>query len=632
MASNKHIDKICLVAALLALVLALVLLNATDRTDGGKTMGYESRLFDSATVHTIDLQMDDWEDFIATCEDESYHPCTVVIDGEQYANVGIRAKGNTSLRNVSAMGSQRYSFKLEFDQYDSGVSYYGLDKLCLNNIIQDNSYMKDFLTYQLMGRFGVAAPLCSYVSITVNGQDWGLYLAVEGIEEGFLQRNYGNDYGELYKPDSMDMGGGQSGAPSGMQRPNDIPDGFDPGKMQAPEQPAEAFDPGEMREQPASDFTPGEAQPPQGGPGGGGGSGFGGSTDVKLQYIDDDSDSYPNIFDNAKTDVSQADQTRLIASLRSLSQGENLGTVVDVEAVLRYFVVHNFVVNGDSYTGSMIHNYYLYEKDGQLSMLPWDYNLAFGTFTGGEASASVNDPIDEGLEDRPMQAWIFSDESYTQQYHALYAAFLKTVDIDGMIQQTAQLIAPYVEKDPTKFCTYTAFEAGVEALRTFCTLRAQSVQGQLDGTIPSTTQGQIAAPEALVDTEGLSLAAMGTMSNVMGGGPGGGGERPTQETVAPEGEQPPAVDGQSAPVEATVDGQPDPAGEQLPTDEGQSDATLSQEPEYQPDRAAGAWGPPGGGFPAQEDTATESNITWALLGASAVVLVLGLVVAFRFKK
>ena len=47
MASNKHIDKICLVAALLALVLALVLLNATDRTDGGKTMGYESRLFDS---------------------------------------------------------------------------------------------------------------------------------------------------------------------------------------------------------------------------------------------------------------------------------------------------------------------------------------------------------------------------------------------------------------------------------------------------------------------------------------------------------------------------------------------------------------------------------------------------------
>ena len=50
-----------------------------------------------------------------------------------------------------------------------------------------------------------------------------------------------------------------------------------------------------------------------------------------------------------------------------------------MEEVIRYFVVHNFVCNGDSYTGTMIHNYYLYEEDGRLSMLPWDYNLAYGT-------------------------------------------------------------------------------------------------------------------------------------------------------------------------------------------------------------------------------------------------------------
>ncbi len=335
MATNKHIDKFCLIAAILALLLALGFLYGKQQgpSGGGKTMGYEARLFDTTTVHTIDLQMEDWEDFIASCEDETYHPCTVVIDGEAYANIGIRAKGNTSLRNVSAMGSQRYSFKLEFDQYDSGLHYYGLDKLCLNNIIQDNSYMKDFLTYQLMGQFGVAAPLCSYAYITVNGQDWGLYLAVEGIEEGFLQRNYGNDYGELYKPDSMDMDGSQG---RGMQAFDQESGGVDPNNTQPPERPA-------------NDAAP--AQLPQEGPGGG----FGGSNDVKLQYIDDDPDSYPNLFDNAKTDVSQTDQARLIAALKSLSQGERLEEVVDVEAVLRYFVVHNFVVNGDSYTGSMVH-------------------------------------------------------------------------------------------------------------------------------------------------------------------------------------------------------------------------------------------------------------------------------------
>ena len=60
-----------------------------------------------------------------------------------------------------------------------------------------------------MADMGVASPLCSFVYITVNGEDWGLYLAVESVEESFLTRNYGTGYGELYKPDSMSMGGGR---------------------------------------------------------------------------------------------------------------------------------------------------------------------------------------------------------------------------------------------------------------------------------------------------------------------------------------------------------------------------------------------------------------------------------------
>lgn len=180
-----------------------------EAASGGVVLGYEERLFDTSVVHTIDIVMDDWEGFIAGCEDEEYVLCDLVIDGEEQPGAGIRAKGNTSLSSVAAYGNDRYSFKIEFDHYDSSLSYYGLDKLNLNNIIQDNTYMKDFLSYQLMAAAGAAAPLCSYVWITVNGEDWGLYLAVEGVEESFLLRNYGTDYGELYKPDSMEMGGGR---------------------------------------------------------------------------------------------------------------------------------------------------------------------------------------------------------------------------------------------------------------------------------------------------------------------------------------------------------------------------------------------------------------------------------------
>ena len=183
MSTHKHIDKICCVAVALALVLTVLFMNGTllGIVPSEKLMGYENRLFNKEKVHTIDIVMNDWDSFIESCENEEYASCTVAIDGEKYANVGIRAKGNTSLSSVSQMNSDRYSFKLEFDQYDNTKSYYGLDKLSLNNIIQDNTFMKDFLVYTMMNEFGVAAPLCSYVYITVNGEDFGLYLAVEGL-------------------------------------------------------------------------------------------------------------------------------------------------------------------------------------------------------------------------------------------------------------------------------------------------------------------------------------------------------------------------------------------------------------------------------------------------------------------
>ena len=105
---------------------------------------YEESLFDTSVVHTIDIEMDDWESFLETCTDEEYTICSVTIDGETLSNVAIRAKGNTSLSQVQNYGNDRYSFKIEFDHYDDSINYQGLDRLCLNNIIQDDTYMKDY--------------------------------------------------------------------------------------------------------------------------------------------------------------------------------------------------------------------------------------------------------------------------------------------------------------------------------------------------------------------------------------------------------------------------------------------------------------------------------------------------------
>ena len=125
MSTHKWIDPICIAAIVVAVAVAFLFCNsqAVGRETNGPTMGHENRLFDRTRVHTIDIVMSDWEGFIETCQNEEYSPCSIVIDGEAYKNVGIRAKGNTSLSSVASMGSSRYSFKIEFDQYDKDKSY-----------------------------------------------------------------------------------------------------------------------------------------------------------------------------------------------------------------------------------------------------------------------------------------------------------------------------------------------------------------------------------------------------------------------------------------------------------------------------------------------------------------------------
>ncbi len=471
MSTHKYFDKICCVILALTLVLTILFMNAESLgiQKASSDPGYEIRLFDTSKVHTVNIVMDDWDEFIKSCRDEEYAQCSVIIDNEAYKNVAIRAKGNTSLANVQNYGNDRYSFKIEFDHYDGTNTYYGLDKLNLNNIIQDNTYMKDYLSYQMMGYFGVSAPLCSYVQILVNGEEWGLYLAVEGVEESFLSRNYGNDYGELYKPDSMSMGGGRGNG----------------GKM------------GGMD-----------------------------SSDVSLIYSGDEYSSYSNIFDNAKTDISDEDKDRFIASLKKLNENSSMEEVVNVEKVIRYFVVHNFVCNFDSYIGSMIHNYYLYEEEGQLSMIPWDYNLAFGGFVGGsDATSLVNYPIDTPVsggtvESRPMLSWIFENEEYTELYHQYFTEFISQYFDSGyfeeMLDDVKTIISPYVESDPTKFCTYEEFEQGIDTLGEFCLLRAESVKAQLNGTIASTSDNQ--EKETFIAASDLSISDMGSMGDGQDGG------------------------------------------------------------------------------------------------------------------
>ena len=417
----------------------------------------------------------------------------------------------------------------------------GLDKLCLNNLIQDATYLKDYIAYTLMNKMGVKAPLCAFAWIQVNGGDWGLYLMVEGIEDSFLARNGVKSTADLYKPDSMSFGGGR-----GNGRGFDAEEFFGNGETetQVPELPQDNMGRPEM---PQGGFRRNGGTPPEtpqgganqngntppempqnngvlrggfGGMNGGrenkpdaGGMGGRGSDDTKLIYTDDDFDSYSNIFESAKTTVTDADKTRLIAAIKRMNEG-NVESSVAVDDVITYMAVHNFMVNGDSYTGSMVHNYYLLEQDGILSMIPWDYNLSFGAFDGGRggnATSSVNTSIDEiASSDRPMANWIMNSETYMEQYHETYARFIETVFESGWFEselnRVTNLISPYVEKDTNGFYTYAQFTKAISSLKIYVDARVESIKAQLGGN-----------KNPGVSAAGISVSDMGSMGN-MGGG------------------------------------------------------------------------------------------------------------------
>jgi spore coat protein CotH len=625
MISSKNINKICAVITALAVIITVLFMNGASlgvQAIDSVSFDYEDTLFDDSYVHTIDISIDDWDGFIENATSEVYSNADVTIDGETVKNVGIRAKGNTSLSTVSQLDSERYSLKIEFDAYNANGNYNGLDKLCLNNLIQDYSMMKDYIAYKLMYEFGVASPLVSYCYVTINGEDWGLYLAVEGVEDSFLERNYGTNYGDLYKPDTLSMGGGRGNGGGfdmkdidfdklGMDNPfenngnmpsfneggtdTERPDSKDrDSNSQKPDFKDMDFgsqmpDFGSQRPDSESGDLPDGQRDMKGGFGPGGGFGMG-SDEAKLKYIDDDTDSYSTLWESAKTKVNKADMKRLISSLKSLSEGieeadtDKIDSAADNEAVMRYMVVHNFVVNGDSYTGSMIHNYYLYEEDGQMSMIPWDYNLAFGTFQASEATKAVNDPIDTPLSisqndtDRPMFSWIISDDEYIQEYHEYYEEFIEQFYNSGylsdLIEDTYEMIKDYVEKDPTKFCTVEEFDKAVDTMQQFVSLRCESIKGQLDGSIPSTDSGQEQDSDSLIDASSLKLSDMGSMGGGMGFGYRPGSDRESSEDKNSEDQSDEAQTDHSSKRSGFGTPPSDMGGEGgFPSDNGQTDRT-----------------------------------------------------------
>lgn len=429
-----------------------------------------------------------------------------------------------------------------------------MESIALNNIIQDNTYMKEYITYDLYDFLGVATPEMSYSNVKINGEEWGLYLAVEIVDKRYLENNFGTSEGNLYKPETMGVGGNNGGdqkgnPPNGGERPQMQPPQMENGKgnpqgelpqmgnggndiNQGEMIPTEINDQkqnGDMNNiKPPNNEQEGDNtannKEPQGGQNGRGGRT---SEGADFVYIDDKLSSYSVVRDSAVfKETTDEDFERIINMFKNLNDGTNLEDVLDVEEVLKYFAVNTYVLNLDSYSGQMYHNYYLYEKDGKCQILPWDLNLSFGGFgaRGGNPNQSsgsasvinfpIDNPVSGDLDNMPLIGQLLKVDKYKELYHSYLKQIADEYFNSGyyvnLVNKIDSLINSYVKQDPTKFCTYEEYEASIPEMMTFGEDRTKSVLAQLNGEQPSTTYGNIESS--------INMSALGNMGG--GGKPG----------------------------------------------------------------------------------------------------------------
>jgi spore coat protein H len=112
-----------------------------------------------------------------------------------YENVALHLKGAAgSFRSID----DRPAMTLNFDRFEPGQKFHGLDKLSLNNSVQDPTLCNERLARQLFLEAGVPVPRATHARVRLNGRELGLYVLMEGFNRRFLRGHFDNDSGNLY--------------------------------------------------------------------------------------------------------------------------------------------------------------------------------------------------------------------------------------------------------------------------------------------------------------------------------------------------------------------------------------------------------------------------------------------------
>ncbi len=335
---------------------------------------------------------------------------TVEFEDDSWQYVGIRFKGNSSLRSAWTSGNTKLPFKLDFDQFEDEYTqiddqrFYGFKQLSLASNFNDDSYLREKVTADIFREFGVPSAHTAFYEVYLDygeGSTYmGLYTMVEMVEDTVISQQFSSDTGNLYKPDG-------TGA---------------------------TFAEGSFNE-----------------------------TSFDKETNQDEAD-YSDIL--ALFEVLHAD-TRLTQPSVWRTDLEN---IFDVDVFLRWLAVNTIVQNWDTY-GQMSHNYFLYTDPdtGLITWIPWDNNHALTASGGMRDTLSLG--LDEVSDQWPLIRYLMDDPVYQTQYASYLSDVIETVFVPEEMAATYQNYHDLIEDstlaetaEATMLKSQQAFEDSVQEL------------------------------------------------------------------------------------------------------------------------------------------------------------------------
>ena len=514
-------------AILVVFLLFIVLATGVSGCAGSlsrKTYDLNASPFDTNRVATVRIVMKekDWEFTRANAVSEQYVQADFWFDGELVPDVAVRPKGNASLWETLKMGSQRFGLKVDFNFFNRARTFHGIKKLNFNNGWSDPTLIREYLAYEIFEQMDIPTPRASFVDLYINELHLGVYTMVEQIDLTFLARHFPRSDGNLYKPripvaflDWTEEDIKKTPVSPATRRESAANTSLDVnlggGNLGEIMQALEPEDPDKTPLPGPGGLLPGQRPDPMTMP-----------PDMfpllPLNYIE---------LMQLRTNENNPDHTALFRFLDVINKEPDetfpqaIEKVLDVDQFLRFLAVSTLIVHLDNYIG-LGHNYYLYEMDGKFTIIPWDLNMAFGTYEcmgitrDGILNFYIDEPTGGPIAERPLVKRLLSHPPFLDTYHRYLEELLAgPFNVDRMtsrIDQIADLIRPFVKTDNLKFNSTADFERCLTedlippevwnktppfsrmynpiGLKAFVQARSESVRQQLDGKRPRSNYGR----------------------------------------------------------------------------------------------------------------------------------------------